>query len=64
MTCPWRTFVGVYLVGALAEDERMWMYVHLDECTDCRSEFLDLAPVVEFLAGASPGPGPRAEPQT
>jgi hypothetical protein len=41
----------VYLVGALEEDERIIMYDHLDKCPECRREFEDLAPVVEFLAG-------------
>jgi hypothetical protein len=62
MTCPWRKCVGVYLVGALTDDERIRMYTHLDVCAECRQEFSDLAPVVEFLAGASPGFGSRAEP--
>jgi anti-sigma factor RsiW len=58
MICLWRSSVGVYLVGALSDEERIRMYAHLDECAECHREFCDLAPVVVFLAGASPGPGP------
>lgn len=53
MSCPSLTCIGVYLVGALEEDERIRMYDHLDECPECQREFQDLAPVVEFLAGAT-----------
>lgn len=56
MTCPWRVNVGVYLVGALAPAEHECMAAHLDECAACRRELADLAPVVDFLAVAAPGP--------
>jgi hypothetical protein len=56
MTCPRLTCIGVYLVGALDDDERVRMYDHLDNCQECRREFEDLAPVVEFLAGPTRWP--------
>lgn len=54
MTCPRLTCIGVYLVGALDDSERIQMYDHMDRCPECRREFEDLAPVVEFLAAATP----------
>jgi anti-sigma factor RsiW len=58
MTCPWRVNVGVYLVGAIAPDERGPMEAHLAKCAECQWELNDLAPIVDFLAVAAPGPYP------
>ena len=49
-TCPYRMWIGSYLVGALAPGERREVDLHLPTCHDCRAELIGLAGMPGLLA--------------
>jgi anti-sigma factor RsiW len=53
MSCPFRTSIGAYLLGALSPEETRQTAAHLRVCADCRAEVADLNEVVEILRRAA-----------
>jgi anti-sigma factor RsiW len=49
-----RELIGVYLLGALAPEERAALEAHLEGCEECRREAREIGPVAELLARADP----------
>ena len=45
----WRSDLGVYVIGALEEDERAAMRRHLAACPGCRADYDDFLPVRDWL---------------
>lgn len=44
------TSLGVYVVGALDDDERALLDIHLADCAECREELERLMPLPRYLA--------------
>ncbi|TDO36315.1 putative zinc finger protein [Kribbella sp. VKM Ac-2527] len=49
MTCPETFALGAYVLGALDTAERLETEVHLRDCTRCRDELLQFAPLPGLL---------------
>ncbi|WP_406045047.1 zf-HC2 domain-containing protein [Micromonospora sp. NBC_00898] len=47
--CPYRMWIGSYLLGALAPGERHEFDKHLPTCHDCRTELISLAALPGLL---------------
>lgn len=52
MTCPRRVDIGVYVLGALAPEERSSVHGHLAGCEHCAEEFRQLSGLPGLLARA------------
>src|SRR5215469_11841630 len=50
MTCPLRTSLGVYVLGAADAREQLRIEAHLPHCQSCRAELARLAPIPALLA--------------
>jgi hypothetical protein len=47
--CPLTVSVGALLLGGLAPAERREFLTHLPECSTCRAEIVELAPLPSLL---------------
>lgn len=59
MTCPMKTSLGVYVLGAADAAERRRLEAHLSGCRECDRELRRLAPLPGLLAGV---PGSIRDP--
>jgi hypothetical protein len=50
VSCPRMQSLGVYVVGAIYDDERALLDLHVADCPDCRRELERLMPLPRYLA--------------